>query len=189
MGSYIELISRKSSDLFYSNGFVDVPVERIIEYSGVSRGTFYKYFSDKEGAVCAALEYRGDSFLERMAQETAGCDTLRQAVEAVFGMLIAWHREKGHHGCLFQSAASEFGSMSERVRVIGRAHKRAFERQLAALFEQLGCLHAGEFARTVTLLIEGAVALGNFSEPESHIDRARGVALQLLDCSQEVSSK
>lgn len=180
MIDHAALIAQKSSELFYRSGFADVPVEGIIEHAGVSRRTFYKYFRDKEDAVCAALDHRAELFCEMVRNEVQTQPSLRGSVSAVFEVVIQWHQHHGYHGCLFQAAVSQYGHKSARIRDIGRIHKEQFRRLIASIFAERGHHHASDFAEIVTLLIEGAVALGNFGQPVVHIRRAQDAALELL---------
>ncbi|OSN04953.1 TetR/AcrR family transcriptional regulator [Lonsdalea iberica] len=180
MIQYKTIIAQKASDLLYRRGFSDVSVGDILECSGASRGTFYKYFSDKEDVVCAALEFRDQEFRDFIARVTANQNSVTDYIDALFGALLSWQHVNGFHGCLFQNALTEYQHMSKRVKAIAKAHKQAFIQQITDSLIILGVHRPDHAAMTVTLLIEGAVALGNFFGPEANIHQARDAAIELL---------
>ncbi|MFE8045465.1 TetR/AcrR family transcriptional regulator [Brenneria goodwinii] len=180
MIQYKTLIAQKASDLLYRRGISDVSVGDILKCSGASRGTFYKYFSDKEDVVCAALEYRDQEFRDFIARVTAGQNSVEGYIHALFRALLSWQHTNGFHGCLFQSALTEYQHLSERITAIARAHKQAFIQQLTDTLTVFGVHRPDHAALTATLLIEGAVALGNFFDPEANIQHARDAAIELL---------
>ncbi|MFP1857720.1 TetR/AcrR family transcriptional regulator [Lonsdalea quercina] len=180
MIQYKTIIAQKASDLLHKRGFSDVSVGDILEGSGASRGTFYKYFSDKEDVVCAALEFRDQEFRDFIDRVTAEQNTVTGYIDALFGALLSWQHINGCHGCLFQSALTEYQHMSERVKAIAKAHKQAFIQQLTDSLTILGVQRPDLAALTVALLIEGAVALGNFFGSEANIQQARDAAMELV---------
>lgn len=180
MIQYKTLIAQKASDLLYRRGISDVSVGDILKYSGASRGTFYKYFSGKEDVVCAALEYRDQEFRGFIARVTAGQNSIEGYINALFSALLSWQHTNGFHGCLFQSTLTEYQHLSERITAIARAHKQTFIQQLADTFTVLGAHRPNNAALTATLLIEGAVALGNVFDPEANIQHAHDAAIALL---------
>jgi len=185
MLNYHENITSKASEVFYREGFLNVSVERIIEYSGISRRTFYKYFNNKDDIACAALNYRSDFFCREIDTAISQCTSSHDVVCAVFEALIEWHRKQGFNGCLFQSAISQYGDDFSKIHDISAAHKEALNDRLVDAFTAVGSLQAKRLANSVMLLMEGATALGNFSAPIDQIKNAQSIAIQLTAAESE----
>ncbi|MEY8745934.1 TetR/AcrR family transcriptional regulator [Bacillales bacterium AN1005] len=64
LGAIIEMSSRKESlletalTLFIEHGFANTTIQMILDHSGVSKGTFYKFFDSKEDCLYAILNQR-----------------------------------------------------------------------------------------------------------------------------------
>lgn len=185
MLSYYENITSKASEVFYKEGFLNVSVERIIEYSGISRRTFYKYFCNKNDIVCSALKYRSDLFCREIYTAISQCASSHDVVCAIFETLIEWHRKQGFNGCLFQSAISQYGNNFSKIHEISAAHKEALNYVLVDAFTGVGSLQAERLANSVMLLMEGATALGNFGAPIDQIKNAQSIAIQLTAVKSE----
>jgi AcrR family transcriptional regulator len=79
-------VLRKAHQLFIEKGFQATSIQDILEYSGISKGTFYNYFSSKNEllmAICkkylADLEKQRDDLL--LGQSTSDIDVFIKQVE------------------------------------------------------------------------------------------------------------
>lgn len=64
-------IVRASLELFAAEGFDNVPVEKICEHAGVSRATFFNYFSQKEEVLVEIGRQRLERFEEFLKSQEA----------------------------------------------------------------------------------------------------------------------
>lgn len=72
-------------NVFAERGFDQVTATDVAAAAGISRATFFRYFSSKEEAVFVALEAMGDEIGEALAARPAGEDAwtaLRRALDA-----------------------------------------------------------------------------------------------------------
>jgi AcrR family transcriptional regulator len=75
-------------NLFAQRGFDEVTANQVAEAAGISRATFFRYFSSKEEAVFAAQEALGGEIAAALSARPAGegaWTALRQAFDAVIG--------------------------------------------------------------------------------------------------------
>ncbi|MGJ3265435.1 MAG: TetR/AcrR family transcriptional regulator [Salinarimonas sp.] len=175
-----DMIVRTSNDVFYRLGFVGVSVEELLSASGLSRGTFYKHFRSKHEAVLAVLAYRAGLFedaITRRVEQAAGVPAL---VDALFDALAEWHVVHGARGCLFQTAASEYGRHHADVVRLARDHKVRVRARLETALARAGMRHPRPGAEQLMLLMEGAVALGQLDDQARQIDAARHTASALF---------
>ncbi|WP_454618114.1 TetR/AcrR family transcriptional regulator [Bradyrhizobium cenepequi] len=74
------VILRAAEEVFSSKGFFDATVAEIVEKAGVSRGTFYLYFKNREEVFSALLSrVVGEMFILSASHETG---TLQERVES-----------------------------------------------------------------------------------------------------------
>lgn len=172
-------IIERSNDLFYQKGFVAVSIETVLEASGTSRGTFYKHFRGKQDVAIAVLQYRADLFERAVAKALDDAADVTPVSDALFETLRAWHARFGARGCLFQTAASEYGRHHPEVFRLARDHKVRIHDLVEVALTRAGARKARRGAEQLLLLFEGAVALGQFGDQERHIDAAKDAASAL----------
>lgn len=61
------LLIEAAWDLFARNGYDGTPVQAIIDKAGVSKGTFYHYFSSKEDILDVAVQHMAKEGFDRIA--------------------------------------------------------------------------------------------------------------------------
>lgn len=182
MDSYTAIVSRSNS-LFYRKGFVGIAIESILEESGVSRGTFYKYFESKRDVVLAVLKFRAEIFENTILNALGGALDERGVSDALFDVLRDWHARYGARGCLFQTAASEYGRHHPEVFQLARDHKHRLQHVVESALSRVGSRSPRRTAEQLLLLLEGAVALGQFGDQQGRIDAARSLAATLFPTS------
>jgi AcrR family transcriptional regulator len=77
-------IAETAWDVFAERGFDEVTATEVAEAAGISRASFFRYFSSKEEAVFAALEALGAQIASALAERPAGEDAwtaLRRAFD------------------------------------------------------------------------------------------------------------
>ncbi|MFN8036435.1 MAG: TetR/AcrR family transcriptional regulator [Acidimicrobiia bacterium] len=74
-------------------GLRKTAMEDIAREAGLSRGTLYRYFPDKESLYSAVSERETRLFLEEIAQRTAGLDSLEEKFIRVLLAAVGFLRE------------------------------------------------------------------------------------------------
>jgi AcrR family transcriptional regulator len=154
--------------LFYAHGIRAVGVDLIIGEAGVAKATFYKHFRAKDDLVLAYLD-RVDRLWSgelRSAVDAAGPDPSDRLI-GLFDALEAACRSDGYRGCGFINAAAETAPGSPaHARTV--AHKRAVRAWVRDLAEEAGAGDPDALARSLTLLLDGALADGALdADPEA----------------------
>jgi AcrR family transcriptional regulator len=78
-------VAETAWSVFAERGFDDVTVNQVAEATGISRASFFRYFSSKEEAVFVALEAMGAEIAAALAARPAGEDAwtaMRRAFDA-----------------------------------------------------------------------------------------------------------
>jgi len=81
-------IWRAAIDLFHEAGFDEVHVDQIAARAGVSRRTFFRYFSSKEDVMASPVRAYGAALADAIAAEDSGVgnfDAARNALKKVLG--------------------------------------------------------------------------------------------------------
>jgi AcrR family transcriptional regulator len=166
--------------LFYARGLRAVGVDTIIAESGVAKATFYKHFPAKDDLVVAYLDRVDEVWTGQLhaAAEAAGPAPADQLV-GLFGALDSACRRDGYRGCGFINAAAESAAgTAAHDRTV--AHKRRVLAWLRDLAQQAGAEHPERLARSLALLLDGALASGALDADPEAVDAARATAANLV---------
>jgi len=113
-------------DLFYANGFHAVGLDAILDETGVTKTTFYKYYESKDDLILEALRKRDAWELEawqRAVEKIAGDDP-RMKLLALFDVMDLWFNDPSFGGCLFLNAAAEYPDPRDPIHQAAAEHKK-----------------------------------------------------------------
>lgn len=96
-----EKIIQESILLFEKKGFSETSIQDIVEALGVTKGTFYYYFSSKEQLLMGIHLGYIDDLLKRQAAIQASPAANRQKLHQMVQLLIADIKEHGPSGRVF----------------------------------------------------------------------------------------
>ncbi len=166
--------------LFYSRGLRAVGVDTIIAESGVAKATFYKHFPAKDELIVAHLDIVDEVWSGQLhaAAQAAGPNPADQLV-GLFDALDAACRRDGYRGCGFINAAAE-SAAGTPVHDRTVAHKHAVLAWITGLARDAGVADPGRLARSLSLLLDGALASGALDADPEAAAVARSTAAQLV---------
>ncbi|WP_066039605.1 TetR/AcrR family transcriptional regulator [Herbiconiux solani] len=185
-------------DLILAKGFTGVGLQQILTACGVPKGSFYHYFSSKEGFGVAVLERYVETYLEAvegllsgMGSPTGTTGTGATARDRLRMLGDAW---AGHAGeasadrCLVVKLAAEVSSFSEPMRLAladGVARLVALMAGVVAEGQQDGSITspcpAAELAESLYELWLGAALLDRISRDGTPFVSALRTTSLLLD--------
>jgi AcrR family transcriptional regulator len=171
-----ERILETATRLFYARGLRAVGVDMIIAESGVAKATFYKHFPAKDDLVVAYLDRVDEVWTGQLhaAAEAAGPAPADQLI-GVFGALDSACRRDGYRGCGFINAAAESapGTVAHDRTV---AHKQKVLAWLGSLAADAGAPRPEQLARSLALLLDGALSSGALDADPEAVEVARETA-------------
>ncbi len=176
---------RATSRLVYRDGIAATGIGSILDAAGVARMSLYRHFpGGKDQLVAAALADRSARTVEHLldsARAVARGAGPVETVLAVFDVVDAAAQRPGYRGCPFLNAAAELPA-DHPGRAVVLDHKRQMRARLTALLEQAGAPVADvdRIARTLLLLLDGALAAAGLTPHEHPALLARSVAADLL---------
>lgn len=166
--------------LFYSRGIRAVGVDLIIAESQVAKATLYKHFPSKDDLVLAYLNKVDGVWTGqlRAAAEAAGPDPRDQLV-GLFDALETACRRPSYRGCAFINAAAE-ASPGTPVHERTVAHKQSVLAWVRELAGDAGAQDPDTLARSLTLLLDGALADGALAADRAAAQAAKEAARSLV---------
>lgn len=174
-------IIEAAGKLFHAEGIRAVSVDAVAEKAGLTKRTLYYHFRSKDDLIAAYLETRDQpnlALFQRWFGEADG--DVADKVRAIFTNLAASARHPKWKGCGFLRTSVELVTMpGHPAMVIGRAHKKRVEDWLDSVFVDAGC-GAGELARQVILLLDGAFAVVLLHRDPSYMETAGDAAARLI---------
>jgi len=153
-------------------------VVALIGRSGSGKSTLYKHFPSKDHLVGAVLEREGAAwrhwFFSRMG---AFEGPAQQKVGAVFDVLEEWFEDPHFYGCPFINAIAEGSQNEEIVSTHVQHHKAEMFSWLRALALEIGHSEPDTCARSMVVLIDGAIVAAQTSHDTSFAQVAKTIAM------------
>jgi AcrR family transcriptional regulator len=177
-----EKILFSAMDLFYSDGFHAVGLDRILEEAEIAKATFYNHFRSKDELVEATIQLRdqweSEAFL-RALKDKAGYDP-RRLLLACFDVLEEWFTHPDYRGCLFLMAMTEYPLPHHPVHAAGARHYLVTAHEIEQMAIAAGVREPADLARAWTVLIIGAVSAHLVDRDSGSARTARELAERLL---------
>ncbi len=167
MKSKYQDIINSSALLFNVEGYVLPSIDKISEAAGISKMTFYRYFSDKESLIRAILEDKHQKFIAELLLITEKEKSPKDKLFAIFNFYHQWFARSYFHGCIFSRAVVELGnSMPALSNIVFD-----FKSDLLAVVRNIlnDCLKpepAERVAFIVIMLIDGAISVSQTMDKE-----------------------
>lgn len=177
-----ERIIHAADQLFYARGTSNVGMDAVRTKAGASLKAIYKEFSSKEELIVAVLAYRHELWINGLAEETAGSQSARDRVLAIYDYLAKWFAKDDFRGCGFINAFGELGSTSPRVAEAVKLHKKSFQDYVGQLVVDAGW--RAELGAQLAILAEGAQTSAAIAHDPSLAATARGAAQTLIDAAE-----
>lgn len=166
-----------ASNLFATQGIRAVGIDQILRDAGVARASLYSWYGSKDALVLAYLSDLDQADRKRWERAVSHLTGPAEKVLAFFDLARAAMPRRGYRGCLYANAAAEFpGIELEPV----RAHRRWMHATVAELLATAGVSRAGDVAREVQLLYDGALTGAKMQRSVAPITLGRRLAAELL---------
>jgi AcrR family transcriptional regulator len=175
--------------LFWRQGFLRVSMDEIARRAGITKRALYQHFRSKDALMAATLAYSSELALKRLRQFHKPVTTSDELIESYFAQLRDWAKKPKYSGGGFTRAVVELADLrGHPARAIARKHKSAVEKWLADELAATGVLSAGDRAKEVMLLTEGAMALMLIHGDPGWANSAARAAKGLLQTRQALGS-
>ena len=104
----------KAMHAFRRHGYATISIKRLEEETGLTSGSIYNAYGDKDGLFRAALAYYADFFVAGRIEEHAGPTAVLEDLEELFLTLFRDPMTDGF-GCLVVNSMVEFASSASAI--------------------------------------------------------------------------
>src|SRR5262245_18004288 len=178
-------------DLFYTYGFHEVGLDRVLDVVGVTKTTFYKHFESRDHLIMEAVALRNDWETDAFAKcvrAKAGHDP-RAMLLAMFDVMDEWFNEPAYKQCIFISACAEYPWRDHPVHRAAAAHYERSKDEIASIASAAGAKDPAALARTWVLLLQGAVTARMTMGDDDAARRAKEIAEAALDAQTRAPAR
>jgi AcrR family transcriptional regulator len=169
--------------LFYEEGVHAVGIDRVLEQSGVAKGSLYYNFGGKGDLVRTYLQNRHANWAARIEARLAAATTPADKILAIFDALGDAFAQPGFRGCAFINAAAEApaGSAEE---LAARDFRIWLHELFATLVAGAGYRDAAKLTVQLVLLYDGANISAQMDHNPAAGRAARDAAASLLNAAR-----
>lgn len=180
---------RKAMDVFWDRGYHDASLPDLLGGMDLSRGSFYKAFTDKRGVYLRALDAYIDDAIRTVGETLHANPSPKAAIREAFSrQVVASSGKEGLRGCFVVLAAVEMlpGDKDVLPR-ISRLFRRLQDLYAAAIIraQALGEIDPGmderALARFLVSQIQGMRVLGKAGAEREETRAMIDLALKVLD--------
>lgn len=178
----LEAIHRASFDLFHKRGYARVSMDDIAAAAGVTKKGLYYHYDSKDALVSAVLYNQLEHSLRSIRKwGEPPSETPEAFVKSIFEQLERWSRTQHWTGSGFTRLTMELADMpGHPVRQASSKHKTDIEDWIGRELQKLGAENAGQLARTLCILVEGATVLTLIHGNPEYFESAYQSAVRLI---------
>jgi AcrR family transcriptional regulator len=176
-----ERILEAADRLFYRDGLRAVGIDTVIAEAGVAKMTLYAHFKSKDDLIAAYLQRRDERLRAWFAQTVERHTALSgDPLAALFATLGDWFAEPDFRGCAFINATAELCEPTHPGRLAVAEHQRLFTAFVVEVLRKARVRDPENAARSVGLLIDGAILAAARDGSPDAAERAHTAARKLL---------
>jgi TetR/AcrR family transcriptional repressor of nem operon len=155
---------------FRRDGYAGVSIRQLEKATGLTSGSLYNAYGDKDGLYRAALTHYVDSFVSDRIKAHAGDQATLDDLQEYFLSLLREPLADGY-GCLVTNAAVEFGSVgSIASEAVGRGLGLLASGVRAVLSREIGPDRAKLAADHLLLIAQGILVLARAGYTDTNIE-------------------
>ena len=156
-----ERILSVARELFYAQGFPTTGVNQIIEESGTSKKSFYKYYPTKQELGSAYIMAEKNELISFFRHLSRKYDGYTAFIRTWCNILRKEAKYLRYHGCPFGNFASQVGQIdyAPQLTAVIEEWLAILEAKLAATFPDMNQADIARHSERILMLYEGAVTL------------------------------
>jgi AcrR family transcriptional regulator len=174
--------STRPTSCFTGKGYA-TGIDRVLEQSGVSKGSLYYNFGGKDELVRTYLKNRHARWAARIDEGLVSAATAKDKILTVFDVLGALFAQPGFRGCAFINAAAEAPAGSAE-QLATRDFRTWLHDLFATLVAEGGYRDPGRLTGQLVILYDGANISAQLDHNLSAAAAARDAAEALLNSAQ-----
>ena len=175
-----DIILDVAEKLIYKSGIAATGMDLLVKTAGVSRKSIYRYFTNKDDLILAALKRRDERWMHWFSTEVDKAPTPAARLLNLFTVLKGWFDSEGFRGCAFINTSGETGDPQDPVRQLAKLHKQKLLDYVTRLCVEQGVEKPDALARQLLILIDGAITVALVMGDHSAADHAQDMLETLL---------
>jgi len=175
-----DIILDVTEKLIYRHGIAATGMDLLVKTAGVSRKSIYRYFTNKDELVIAALQRRDERWMRWLRTEVERSEDSGERLLALFSALKSWFGSADFRGCAFINTSGETGDAHSPVRLLAKAHKQKLFEYALELCHAHGAPDPQRQAAQLLILIDGAITVALVMGDTTAADNAQAMARTLL---------
>ncbi|AXA53700.1 TetR/AcrR family transcriptional regulator [Pseudomonas thivervalensis] len=175
-----DIILDVTEKLIYRSGIAATGMDLLVKTAGVSRKSVYRYFTNKDDLIVAALKRRDERWMHWFSSEVDKASSPTERLFNLFTVLKGWFDSEGFRGCAFINTSGETGDPQDPVRQVAKMHKQKLLDYVTRLCVEQGVEDPDALARQLLILIDGAITVALVMGDHSAADHAQDMLKILL---------
>jgi AcrR family transcriptional regulator len=149
-----------ATDLFINKGIMSVSTNEIAKKAGVSKGTIFHHFTNKQDLVLSVLSNFFNTEMLEMLEIVKSNKTSMETIEIIIDQTLKYAVEKPNFSAFLINVFVEYSHISdddeksELYKIIEDFFHPLID-QVATMLKQLGIKNTGQKARILTGLLDG----------------------------------
>lgn len=175
-----QIVISAAERVYARMNYADITVEHLITEAGISRPTFYRWFSNKDEVLEEVVHRANDALIVSLQEAVSGHASAEEKIRAGVDAYLKWGRESGKMVPALYREANQPGSpvFKDRIRV---------GKSMLTLYQHQGDLHHRE--NTPPLVYQALIAATEYisgwlfskrRQTEEDIQTARQVMLRIV---------
>lgn len=184
-----QLIIEKTADVFNSKGYAATSLSDITKITGLTKGSIYGNFDDKEEVVIAAFKFNAKRLRDSMDAAISKEETAYEQLIAMLNFYkTTWKKAASQGGCPMLNAATEADDHLLFLRDVVKENFIAWQKKVSTIIEKgkaegsfKADLQTETYAYTFIMLIEGGILLSRTLNQITHLNTALDRVKLIID--------
>jgi AcrR family transcriptional regulator len=184
-----QLIIEKTADVFNSKGYAATSLSDITKITGLTKGSIYGNFDDKEEVVIAAFKFNAKRLRDSMDDAISKEETAYEQLMAMLNFYkTTWKKAASQGGCPMLNAATEADDHLLFLRDAVKENFIAWQKKVSTIIEKgkaegsfKADLQTETYAYTFIMLIEGGILLSRTLNQITHLNTALDRVKLIID--------
>ncbi len=184
-----QLIIEKTADVFNSKGYAATSLSDITKITGLTKGSIYGNFDDKEEVVIAAFKFNAKRLRDSMDAAISKEETAYEQLMAMLNFYkTTWKKAASQGGCPMLNAATEADDHLLFLRDAVKENFIAWQKKVSTIIEKgkaegsfKADLQTETYAYTFIMLIEGGILLSRTLNQITHLNTALDRVKLIID--------
>jgi len=110
-----ELVIKKGMELFWTEGYHNLGIDKICKKTGMTKGAFYNSFKSKESFLLTTIESYGSLITTHIQAQLSKNGSAFDKLLSLYKEMLQVQTETNHKGCLVNNMMSEMAVLSTSV--------------------------------------------------------------------------